>query len=215
MIKKMAVIGLGRFGQSLCSELVEQGAEVLAIDIDEAAVSRVADFVSQAVIADTTDLHVAQELDLANYDRVLVSISEDIHVSILVTLVLKEIGVKDLWVKSQNPMHRKILWKIGADHVVNPEREMGRRVAHQMLADSLLDYFDLNNGLAIYELTLPRSLLNKPLAKLAIPDEITVLGLNRGDQIMSNVSRDLTLIEGDILFIAGLKTRLQKFVQCL
>ena len=101
MNKQIAVIGLGRFGQSLCLELMQQGAEVFAVDVDEVLVNEIADQVTQAVVADCSNENTVKELNLSTYDSVFVAIGEDSKASILTTLILKETGVKNIWVKTK------------------------------------------------------------------------------------------------------------------
>lgn len=123
MKKEFAVIGLGRFGGSICKALSEEGVEVMAMDIDEDKVNEYAKIASHAVIGDSTDESVLKNLGLRNFDHVIVAIGENIQASILTTLILKELGVHTITVKAQNDYHEKVLSKIGADHIVHPERE--------------------------------------------------------------------------------------------
>lgn len=124
MKKEFAVIGLGRFGSSICRELVEQGMEVMAIDINEDRVNEFSMIASHVVLGDTTDETVLKDIGIRNFDHVIVAIGDDIQASILTTLILKELGVKTVTVKAQNEYHEKVLLKIGANHVIHPERDM-------------------------------------------------------------------------------------------
>lgn len=124
--KEFAVIGLGRFGGSICKALSEEGLEVLAIDLNEDRVNEYAQIASHAVIGDSTDEAVLKNLGMRNFDHVIVAIGENIQASILTTIILKELGVKLVTVKAQNDYHEKLLNKIGADRVVHPERDMGK-----------------------------------------------------------------------------------------
>ena len=126
MVKKeFAVIGLGRFGGSICRTLAEQGMEVMAIDINEDRVNDYSMIASHAVVGDSTDEKVLKELGIRNFDHVVVAIGDNIQASILTTIILKEHGVQNITVKAQNDYHEKVVVKIGADHVVHPERDMG------------------------------------------------------------------------------------------
>ncbi len=118
--KQFAVIGLGRFGLSVCQELADAGAQVLAVDVNEDKVKAATQFVTQAVVANCTLEDTAEELKLSDYDMVMISIGEDVNASILTTLVMKESGVKSVWVKANDKFHAKILQKIGADHIICP-----------------------------------------------------------------------------------------------
>lgn len=141
--KQVAVIGLGRFGMALCYELNQQGAEVLAIDINEDLVRKAADHVTQAIVADCSNEDTVSELKLDDYDIAMVAIGDNVNASILTTLILKESGVKLVWVKAKDRYHAKILHKIGADRVVMPETEMGQRIARIMLDTRIFHYLEL------------------------------------------------------------------------
>ncbi|EAR65117.1 potassium transport system NAD-binding component [Bacillus sp. NRRL B-14911] len=152
MKKEFAVIGLGRFGGSICRALAEEGMEVMAIDNDEDRVNEFALIASHAVVGDTTDENVLKSLGIRNFDHVIVAIGDNIQASILTTLILKEIGVNKITVKAQNDYHEKVLRKIGADHVVHPERDMGRRIAHNIVSNNVLDYLELSDEHSIVEI---------------------------------------------------------------
>ncbi|MGF1745559.1 potassium channel family protein [Vibrio minamisatsumaniensis] len=208
--KQYAVIGLGRFGLSVCKELQSSGAQVLAVDVDEARVKEVAPFVSQAIVANCTSEETVKELKLDDYDMVLVSIGSDINASILTTLVVKESGVKVLWVKANDKFHGKILSKIGADRVIMPERDMGIRIARKMLDKRVLEFIDLGSDLAMTEIVIGHKLLGKRLCDLNLCKEtdVQVLGFKRGPNLASAPSLDVSLETGDVIIIAGPKALL-------
>src|SRR5690554_6632878 len=126
--REFAVIGLGRFGASVCQELSAEGMEVLAIDKMESKVNDFHHIASHAVIADSTDEKALKELGIRNIDHVIVAIGDDIQASTLTTLILKELGIKKVTVQAQSNHHEKVLLKIGADHVIHPERDMGKKI---------------------------------------------------------------------------------------
>ncbi|KPU83858.1 potassium transporter KtrA, partial [Psychromonas sp. PRT-SC03] len=199
--KQFAVIGLGRFGMALCEELSAQGVQVLAIDIVERFVKKASEFVSHAVVADCSDEEVVAELKLENYDIVMVAIGIDINTSILTTLVLKECGAKAVWVKAKNKYHAKILRKIGADKIISPERDMGIRVARNMLNQHIFDYLSLGSGLAITEVVVNSKHLGKPMHQHpgGVCDETSILAYKRGATIYSHPDLETRLEMGDIL----------------
>ena len=168
MKKEFAVIGLGRLGGSIVQELVALGASVMAIDIDSEKVDEFAQIATQAVVADTTDESVLRSLGIRNFEHVVVAIGENIQASILTTLILKEIGVPRITVKAQNDHHEKVLLKIGADQVVHPERDMGRRMANNMLSNNILDYLELSDEYSIVEVQANRELVGHTLIDLDI-----------------------------------------------
>lgn len=215
--KQFAVIGLGRFGLSVCKELQDSGAEVLAIDINEDRVREAATFVSQALVANCTLEETVSELRLRDYDMVMVAIGSDVNASILTTLVVKEAGVKTVWVKANDKFHSKILHKIGADHIILPERDMGVRVARKMMDKRVLEFQELGSGIAMTEIVVGARLLGKTLGELALCQEVgvQVLGFKRGPEVIKAPQLDKTLEIGDLIIIVGPKETLTKKLKSL
>src|SRR5699024_1003130 len=151
MKRDFAVIGLGRFGGSVCRELSMEGMHVLAIDRDEEKINEYKNIATYAVIADATDEVTLKELGIRNIDHVIVAIGDNIQASILTTVILTELGIKKITVKAQNDYHEKILNKIGANQVVHPERDMGKRIAHSIISNNILDYLELSDDHSIVE----------------------------------------------------------------
>lgn len=203
--KQFAVIGLGRFGASVARTLYQQGYEVLAIDSNEERVQAINDEVTQAVQADTTDDNTLKELGIRNFDVVIVAIGEAVQANILTALQLKELGVKYIVAKASSKLHGKLLEKIGADRVVYPERDMGRRVAHNLVSSNVLDYIELSPNLGIVEVTAPQSLVGKSLAEtnLRVEFEINVVAIKHGDQLVVPPRPDDRISEQDVLVVVG------------
>jgi trk system potassium uptake protein TrkA len=210
--KQYAVIGLGRFGLSVCKELQSSGAQVLAVDIDEERVKEAAAIVSQAIVANCTSEETVKELRLDEYDMVMVSIGSDVNSSILTTLVVKESGAKTVWVKANDKFHGKILSKIGADHIIMPERDMGIRVARKMLDRRVLEFIDLGSDLAMTEIVIGSKLLGKQLRDLKLCKEVgvEVLGFKRGPNLTKAPELGISLEIGDVVIIAGPKETLSR-----
>ncbi|MCZ4307413.1 potassium channel family protein [Vibrio atlanticus] len=210
--KQYAVIGLGRFGLSVCKELQSSGSQVLAVDIDEERVKDAAGLVSQAIVANCTSEETVKELRLDEYDMVMVSIGSDVNSSILTTLVVKESGAKAVWVKANDKFHGKILSKIGADHIIMPERDMGIRVARKMLDRRVLEFIDLGSGLAMTEIVIGSNLLGKKLGDLKLCKEngVEVLGFKRGPNLTKAPELNVSLEIGDVVIIAGPKETLSR-----
>lgn len=215
MKKEFVVIGLGRFGGSICRALSEQGMEVMAIDVDEDRVNEFAAIASHAVVADTTDESVLKSLGIRNFDHVIVAIGDDIQSSILTTLMLKEIGVKQVTAKAQNDYHEKVLRKIGADHVVHPERDMGRRIAHNMISNNVLDYLELSDEHSIMEIVANKILAGNSLIDLDIRARygINIVAIKRGREILVSPQADEKIAEGDILIVIGADSDINRFEQ--
>ncbi|MEK3887128.1 potassium channel family protein [Bacillus sp. FSL K6-3431] len=213
MKKQFAVIGLGRFGGSICRELIEHGMEVLAMDKDEDRVNEFASIATQAVIADTTDESVLKSLGVRNFDHVIVAIGDDIQSSILTTLILKEVGVNHITVKAQNDYHEKVLRKIGADHVVHPERDMGKRIAHFIVSNNVLDYLELSDEYSIVEIMVNERLAGRTLIELDVRARygLNIVAIKRGTEINVSPLAEEPFRKGDILIVIGADSDINRF----
>ncbi|OIU72383.1 potassium channel family protein [Rossellomorea aquimaris] len=213
MKKEFVVIGLGRFGGSIVRSLTEQGMEVMAIDQDEDKVNEFSSIASHAVMADSTDESVLKSLGIKNFDHVIVAIGDDIQSSILTTLMLKEIGVKKITVKAQNDYHEKVLRKIGANQVVHPERDMGRRIAHNIVSNNVLDYLELSDEHSIVEIVANDHLAGNTLSSLDIRARygINIVAVKRDRDIIVSPQADEEIRVGDILIVIGADSDINRF----
>ena len=213
MEKEFVVIGLGRFGGSIVKELSALDIDVMAIDSDEARVNEYADIATHAVIADTTDENVLKSLGIRNFDHVIVAIGDNIQASILTTLILKDLGVKKVTAKAQNDYHAKVLNKIGADTVVHPERDMGRRIAHNVASSSVLDYLELSDQHSIVEIRAGDTLLGHTILELDIRANygINIIAVKRGKEIIVSPDPAVAIENGDILIMIGHDNDLNRF----
>ncbi|TQR08336.1 potassium channel family protein [Psychrobacillus soli] len=213
MQKEFVVIGLGRFGGSIVRELIDQGADVMAIDIAAERVDEFATIATQAVVADTTDEAVLKSLGIRNFEHVIVAIGDNIQSSILTTLMLKEIGVKKITVKAQNDYHEKVLRKIGADQVVHPERDMGIRIANNILSNNVLDYLELSDEHSIMEIKVNEKIAQKTLIDLDIRARygINIVAIKRGNSINVSPPADENLQLNDVLIIIGADVDINRF----
>ena len=213
MNQEYAVIGLGRFGSSICKELSNEGMNVLAIDIDEQKVNEFKDIASYAVIADATDEQALKDIGIKNFDHVIVAIGENIQASILTTVILSEMGVKKITVKAQNDYHEKILQKIGAHQVVHPERDMGRRLTHSFISNNILDYLELSEEHSIVEVIASRKMIGKSLVELNIRAKYgcNVVAVKRGDDIIISLDAQFTIQANDVLIVIGRDEDISKF----
>jgi trk system potassium uptake protein len=213
MKKEFAVIGLGRFGGSICKALSQQGMEVLAMDLDEDKVNEFSAVSSHAVVADSTDENVLKSLGVRNFDHVIVAIGDNIQASILTTLILKEQGVKNITVKAQNDYHEKVLRKIGADKIVHPERDMGKRIAHHIVSNNVLDYLELSDEHSIVEIIATRRMDGNSLIDLDIRAKYgcNIVAIKRGADIMVSPQADELIRKGDILIVIGADQDINRF----
>ncbi|OIJ12113.1 potassium transporter Trk [Anaerobacillus arseniciselenatis] len=217
MKKQFAVIGLGRFGGSICKSLSEQGMEVLAIDTDEEKVNNFSTIVTHAVVADGTDENALKSLGVRNFDHVIVAIGDNIQASILTTLILEEFGVSHITVKAQNDYHEKVLNKIGAHKVVHPERDMGIRIAHNIVSKNVLDYLELSKDYSIVELIAGEKICNKTLIDLNIRAKygVNIMAVKRGDDINVSPHGTEKILQGDILIVIGAIVDINKLENAL
>ncbi|RFU63441.1 potassium channel family protein [Peribacillus glennii] len=213
MKKEFAVIGLGRFGGSICRALAEEGMEVLAIDMDEDRVNEFAMIASHAVVGDTTDENVLKSLGIRNFDHVIVAIGDNIQASILTTLMLKELGVTNVTVKAQNDYHEKVLRKIGADHVVHPERDMGRRIAHNISSNNVLDYLELSDEHSIVEIVASEKMDGRSIIEMDVRARygINIVAIKRGNEIIVSPQANDLIKKGDILIVIGADSDINRF----
>ncbi|WP_438316699.1 potassium channel family protein [Sporosarcina sp. FA9] len=205
MKKEFVVIGLGRFGGSIVKELIELGANVMAIDISAERVDEYATIATQAIVADTTDEAALKSLGIRNFEHVVVAIGESIQASILTTLMLKEIGVKKITVKAQNDYHEKVLRKIGADQVVHPERDMGIRIANNMVSNNILDYLELSDEHSIAEIKANEKLVGSTLVDLDIRAKygVNIVAIKRGKHILVSPQAIEKIEFEDVLIVIG------------
>lgn len=217
-MEQIAVIGLGRFGKSVALTLSQKGQEVLAIDKDETKVYAISESVAHAVQLDATDEKALRAIGIENIDAAVVSMGRDLEASILITLSLKEIGVKKIVSKALSEIHGKVLRKVGATKVVFPERDMGVRVANSLLSASTLEQIQLSEEHSIVEIVAPSEFAGKTLNELEMRRRygVTVIALRRKTPtiteegvseieeklIVSPVAEDM-INEGDILVIVG------------
>ncbi|MBU9713185.1 potassium channel family protein [Evansella tamaricis] len=211
--KQFVVIGLGRFGGSVCKELIKLGNEVLAMDMDEQKVNDYARYATHAVVGDSTDESTLRSLGVRNFENVVVAIGDNIQASILTTLLLKEMGVNNVCVKARNYYHHKVLEKIGADKVVHPETDMGKRIAQQMSDENVIDYIELSEEYSIVELIATAKLEGKTLIKLNVRARfgVTILAIKKGDNIDISPSPDYQIGKGDLLIVIGHNEDIKRF----
>lgn len=212
MKKQIVVIGLGRFGSSVCKELHSLGHEIMAIDTDPEKVDALRDYAAFTVIADATDENQLKSLGVRNFEHAVVAIGDNLQASVLCTLMLKELGLPKVWVKARDLQHEKILNKVGADRVIQPEKEMGIRVAHHVDSEKIVDYIDLSNDYSIIELVASGKMANKTLVDLNIRVEFNciVLAIKRLEDVNIAPAVDDIVEQGDVLIVMGHKDDLKR-----
>jgi len=215
---QFAVVGLGRFGSAASLELMKMGHSVLGVDTDGKTVDRMADQLTQAVIADVTDRATLEELGLNNYDVVLVAIGEEIQASLVCVVHLKSLGIQTIWVKATSHAQHLILSKLGVARIVHPEEEMGIRVAQALSYPMVNDYISMGNGEFVVEIDVSARLEGVLLSQVLkdVPDTIHVLLVKRRADITVHPPGDFVLQAKDVLVLLGqlstLKTIAPKLV---
>jgi trk system potassium uptake protein TrkA len=211
-LKLFAVIGLGRFGSSVAKTLSAMGYEVMAVDNDEMRVQEISHVVTHAVQADATDEDAMRALGVRNADCAVVSIGQNIQASILSTLLLKGLGVPYVAAKAQNELHGRVLDKVGADRVIYPERDMGVRVARNLVSSNLLDYLELSPDYSILETVASQRVVGKTLGELNLRARhgISIIAIRRGSDINLSPGADDVILEDDTLVMMGRIDQLDK-----
>ena len=212
-IKQYAVIGLGRFGTSVARRLHEAGHEVLGIDANEERVEDAELFVTHAVVADTTEEKALTSIGISNFDCVIVAIGNDMQSSILTVSLLKELGIKKVIAKALGKRHGQVLEKVGADWIIYPERDMGERVANQLLSPNMLNYIELSKEHSIEEIMIPSKMAEKSLRDLDIRAKynVSVIAIVREGEIIISPSPDQIIHKEDLLVMIGNREDIAKF----
>ena len=208
MNEQFVVVGLGRLGISMVATLDSLGHDVLAIDKSESVIQSLADDLPNVhlVATDTTDEDAVRGLNVEGFDAAAVMIGENhIEASILATATLKEVGVPRIVARATGGIHARVLEKVGADRVIQPEREIGEQLARTMASPVLLDYVDLGEDEALIEAQVPRAWLHKSLSELNLSQKmgLTVLALKPKGGPGTLPHRDSVLHDGDVLVVGG------------
>lgn len=213
-VDSVAVIGLGRFGSSLALELMAAGTEVVGIDVDEELVQAMNGQLTQVVRADSTHEEVLRQLAVDEFDRVVVAIGSDISASILTCSVLLSMGIPGIWAKATDDRHGLILEQLGVHHVVYPEKDMGRRVAH-LVRGAALDYIEVAPGYALVKAPAPSQLHGKRLGETGLRAAygVTIAAFQHADHPWRNADADTTLEAGDTVLIVGPTREAESFAQ--
>ena len=201
------VIGMGRFGSSVATELHRMRHEVLVVDDKEDSVSGIVDQVTNAIIGDAKDEAVLRSLGIDNFDCVIVAIAGGIEDSVLTTIMLKEMRAKRIICKAQNEWHAKILTQLGVDKVIRPESDMGKRVALSLATQNIIDYLEVSPDYSVVEILTPEQWAEKSIKgnNLHRKYGITVIAIRSIDTdcVEFSPSADTVLNKGDILTVIG------------
>jgi trk system potassium uptake protein TrkA len=212
-LNQFVIIGLGRFGSSIGRELIQLGYEVLGVDRDEELVQEMSGVLTHVVVADATEEDVLRSIGARNFDCGVVAIGDDIQASILATILLKELGVKKVVAKAVSELHGRVLERVGVDRVIYPERDMGIRVAHQLVSPNLLDYIELSKKYTIAELGVPQCLAGKSLEEINPRGRYgcSIVAINKPKGIIiAPVAKDV-LSHDDVMVVIGTNAQIEQF----
>lgn len=176
---RFIVVGLGNFGASVATSLHRMGHEVAAVDIDPRRTEHIAPLLAKVLSGDGTDLALLDQLDARRADTAIVSTGDDVTASVLTTIALRDLGVTDIHVKVVSDLHARILHKVGVSDTIFPERESAQYLAHRVGNRAILRYVELQPGLAVQEMTVPRRWVGRSLRDLDLPRRygITVIAV--------------------------------------
>ena len=210
--KSFVVLGLGKFGYSVAVSLCNDGCEVLAVDNDGDLIEDIANEVTYAVKADVTDPDVFSSLGIRNMDGAVIGISDNMEASIMATIFSKEAGIPYILAKASSKTHAMVLEKVGADHIIFPEKAMGSRVARNMVFGRFVDTFELSSSFSMVEMEVPRSWVGKSLRTLDARNNygVNVIAVKDGEEINVNIDPDEPLMEKQIILTVGDNTALEK-----
>lgn len=216
-MKRFIIVGMGNFGAGVAESLHAQGCDVSAVDLDERSVDRIAPFVTQAAVADGRDPRVLERLGARNADAGIVSTGDDITASILTTLALRDLGVREVYVKVISRDHARVMEKIGVTETIFPERESALRLGTRITSPTILNYLRLGEGFSIQEMAVPDRWMGQSLRQLELPRRysISVVAVHDvlNDAIFPVPDPDAPLKESDTLLVAGRDTDLANVAQ--
>ena len=210
--KTYAVLGLGRYGRAVAEELVNNGAEVLAVDIDLNTVNNAIETIPVCKCADITEAETIKRLGIANIDTVIIAMASCLEASVMAAALCKEAGVKNVIVKCASEMHQKILTRVGADKVIFPEKESGIRLAKNLLTSGFSEMIELSDEVSMLELDVKDEWVGKTLIELSLRKKysINVVAIKDNNEINTAVDPSIALKKGMELIVIANKSKLQK-----
>lgn len=206
----VVVLGMGRFGQALGEELVAGGVEVLCVDHREKVVQELSATFDYVVSADTTVPEVLKQLGINEAERVIIAIGSDIEASLLTASAVVDMGVPLIWAKADSQAHAKILGQIGVHHVVRPEADTGRRIAH-LIGGRVQDFLEFDRDYAVGKIAPPIDCLDKTVAEINKEAPVTVVAVRKRGQRFRPAFVDDRIVAGDLLIVSGAVRQLETF----
>ncbi len=210
--KSYAVFGLGRYGRAVAEELVNNGAEVLAVDMDMDTVNSAVETLPVCKCADITEPEVIKRLGISNVDVVIIAMASNLEASVMAVALCKEVGVETVIVKCGNELHQKILNRVGADKVIFPEKESGIRLARNLLTAGFSEMIELDSEISMVELDVKSEWVGKNLIDLSLRKKysINVVAIRKDDEITTTVDPAVPLEKNMQLIVIAKTAKLQK-----
>jgi trk system potassium uptake protein TrkA len=213
-MKRFVIVGLGNFGSTVAKSLAENGHDVIAVDLDGTLIDRLAAFVSQAAVGDATDIETLQRIGAAEADAAIVSTGDDIASSILASMALKDLQVREIYVKVVSNDHARVMKRLGVTDVVFPERDTAIGLAARISGSALLNYVRLGADFSLQEMGVPLSWIGNSIRDLNLRQrhDISIVAVHDVlvDKIMSPPDPDYVLKDSDTLIVVGKDSALRK-----
>jgi trk system potassium uptake protein len=208
----VAILGLGRFGTSLALELMQEEVEVLAVDSDQQIVESLAGRLTQVVTADTTSEEALRQLSVHEFYRVVIAVGNNLEASILTATVCLGFETPEIWAKAISEAHARILTQLGVHHVVRPEHDMGKRVAH-LVAGRMMDYMEFDDGYAMVKTTPPSAILGQPLRETEVRKRfgVTIVAIKRPGEDFTYATPETVVHRGDVIIASGKTHQVEHF----
>jgi trk system potassium uptake protein TrkA len=200
----VAILGLGRFGTSLALELMKEEVEVLAVDSNQRIVESLAGRLTQVVSADITSEEALRQLSVHEFYRVVIAVGTNIEASILTATTCLSFETPEIWAKAISEAHAKILSQLGVHHIVRPEHDMGKRVAH-LVAGRMMDYMEFDDGYAMVKTTPPTVILGQPLHATDVRKRfgVTIVAIKRSGEDFTYATQETVVNRGDVIIASG------------
>lgn len=210
--KSILLIGLGRFGRHLASRLIELGHQVMAVDNDEERVNDISNVVTNSQIGNSANEDFLKSLGVSNFDVCIVTISGDFQASLETTCLLKELGAKKVVSRAERDGQAKLLLRNGADEVVYPEKQLAQWIAIKYSSDNIIDYIEIDDHHAIFEIKIPKSWVGKSVIQIDIRKKynINIMGVKQNGKINLEITPNLVFHEGQSILVLGEHKLIQK-----
>ncbi len=214
-MKSVLIIGLGRFGRHMAKKLIEQGDEVLAVDINEQRADNAVSFIDNIQIGNAADESFIETLGVGNFDLCVVAIGDNFQAALEITVLLKDYGAKYILARASREVHKKLLLRNGADHVVYAEREMAERLAVRYGANNLFDYIELSDNVGIFEIGVPEGWAGKTIVQKAVRNRynVSILATKRDGEIYPLPSPDHIFDDDETLLVLADRKAIKSLIK--